>query len=309
MASLGRRESLRLLGAAYDRGIRHFDVARSYGYGEAEGVLGLFARSRRSEISITTKLGIVPPPRYLSAAPIKRMARSIIRGIPVLRPVLRRTAGRMTRASCFDVATARQSFETSLRKLGSSYVDVLLLHDCTAEQAAEPALRGFLESCIERGLALRYGIASDRGTVLEVATRDGGAIKVAQFPDNIDPRQSILTALPAGTVPITHSVLSRDLQEISRSLSADESLARTWSQAIGVDVSDREQLAALILSDALRRNPGGCVLYSSRSESRLGATVSAVERGLICDPQCARFASLVDQTKVSAATGALVGAA
>ena len=36
MGALGRRQSLRLLEAAYDAGIRHFDVAPMYGYGEAE---------------------------------------------------------------------------------------------------------------------------------------------------------------------------------------------------------------------------------------------------------------------------------
>ena len=38
----GRTESLRALAAAWDEGIRFFDIARSYGYGEAEALLGEF---------------------------------------------------------------------------------------------------------------------------------------------------------------------------------------------------------------------------------------------------------------------------
>ena len=37
-----REEGLRLLEVAYDCGIRHFDVARYYGFGDAEGLLGEF---------------------------------------------------------------------------------------------------------------------------------------------------------------------------------------------------------------------------------------------------------------------------
>ena len=35
-----------ILDAAYDAGIRHFDVARAYGHGLSEGYLGAFLRRR-----------------------------------------------------------------------------------------------------------------------------------------------------------------------------------------------------------------------------------------------------------------------
>ncbi len=37
-----RREGLALLSEAYEAGVRHFDVARAYSSGDAEGLLGEF---------------------------------------------------------------------------------------------------------------------------------------------------------------------------------------------------------------------------------------------------------------------------
>src|SRR4051812_19410497 len=60
----GEKEREAVLEAAFDSaGIRHFDVARYYGHGQAEGVLGKFlaGANRREECTITTKFGLEPP--------------------------------------------------------------------------------------------------------------------------------------------------------------------------------------------------------------------------------------------------------
>src|ERR1043166_773860 len=61
LVSSGATNARRLLDTAFDGGVRHFDVARYYGYGEAEGALGDFAAAHRAQITITTKFGIEPP--------------------------------------------------------------------------------------------------------------------------------------------------------------------------------------------------------------------------------------------------------
>ena len=53
-------ERLRLLDAAHDAGIRHFDVAPMYGLGLAERELGRFIRHRRDAVVVATKFGIAP---------------------------------------------------------------------------------------------------------------------------------------------------------------------------------------------------------------------------------------------------------
>ena len=74
-----RKIADRLLQTAFDSGIRHFDVARYYGYGESEKILGAFLKSRRSEVTITTKFGIQPPRRASALGMALRAGRRILR--------------------------------------------------------------------------------------------------------------------------------------------------------------------------------------------------------------------------------------
>src|SRR5579863_1440738 len=64
-ASLGSRiapaEGARALAAAFEAGVRWYDVAPPYGAGEAETILGDFLKGRRRQVSVTTKVGLAPP--------------------------------------------------------------------------------------------------------------------------------------------------------------------------------------------------------------------------------------------------------
>ena len=40
MGAMGRKESVAMLEAAFDAGVRHFDVAPMYGFGQAESCVG-----------------------------------------------------------------------------------------------------------------------------------------------------------------------------------------------------------------------------------------------------------------------------
>ncbi len=67
MARIKQKESVELLETAFEAGITHFDVARSYGYGEAEKAVGAFIADKRDQVTVTTKLGRLqglplPPP-------------------------------------------------------------------------------------------------------------------------------------------------------------------------------------------------------------------------------------------------------
>src|SRR5215472_18734854 len=58
MGRVGRAQSLKAIAAALDVGITHFDVARLYGYGEAEALLGETLRGRRDRVVIASKFGL-----------------------------------------------------------------------------------------------------------------------------------------------------------------------------------------------------------------------------------------------------------
>jgi D-threo-aldose 1-dehydrogenase len=69
--------------AAYELGVRHFDVAPMYGLGAAERELGRFVRGRRESVTIATKFGIEPT----SASRVLQVVQS------PLRAALRRAPG------------------------------------------------------------------------------------------------------------------------------------------------------------------------------------------------------------------------
>src|ERR1051325_1954253 len=85
LTGTSRGTANRILEAAFEAGVRHFDTARYYGYGEGEGILGRFLKSRRSEVTITTKFGIEPPRRTTAVNAGLYVGRRVVRLFPFVR--------------------------------------------------------------------------------------------------------------------------------------------------------------------------------------------------------------------------------
>jgi hypothetical protein len=185
MGRVGRRDSLRAMNAAWDTGIRLFDTARSYGYGEAEGLLGAFLQGKREHATVVTKFGILPS----RTATWKRLAKPLVRSALSILPqargaVRRRVAGEMS-AGHFDIPTLRTSLEESLRQLRTHYVDVLLMHEPPASVMAQDDLLAELAKIVSEGKARRAGLSTIppvAAMAIEHAPTPLGAI---QFPGNI----------------------------------------------------------------------------------------------------------------------------
>jgi len=93
------------------------DVARSFGYEKAEGLLGEFLEGRRAKAVIVTKFGIVPTASRTTAlkARLKPLVRSGLHVVPQARPLVQRaTAGDSTPGQ-FSATVLRPSLEQSLR--------------------------------------------------------------------------------------------------------------------------------------------------------------------------------------------------
>ena len=187
MGRTGRAASLRAMTAAWDAGITLFDTARSYGFGEAEAVLGEFLRGKRDQAVVATKYGVAP--RRLS--PVKRLAVPIVRAaktLPVVGSRLRRGGASPVVHGEFSVAGLRTSLETSLRQLKTDRVDVLFLHEATAAVLEQDALMAELEGFVRAGKILRVGLYGP-AAVCEVGLASGPEVLQAmQFgADIFDP--------------------------------------------------------------------------------------------------------------------------
>jgi len=135
--SVNKNDAARCLDAAYDAGIRHFDVAPSYADGAAEGYLGNFLKKHNGWMTVTTKYGILPP--VMRPLPV-RVARPMLG--PVLRtlrrdPVVASGSGLSKSASAmnvpskaaFSAAQAKLSLARSLEELQLDMVDMFLMDE------------------------------------------------------------------------------------------------------------------------------------------------------------------------------------
>lgn len=301
MGRLGRSESLRLLETAYDAGITHFDVARSYGYGDAESVLGDFTSTKRDKVTITTKFGILPSRR--PAGP--KVARSIARKLVALNPRVHRTLRQRTEklpaGGYFSVQDAKSSLESSLQKLRTDYVDILLLHECKPKDLDSSELLEFLEACVEEGKTRYFGVATDPHSTRQILRSHKPFTSVVQFANSVLDRNIDHLPTDRERAMITHSVFSSvlgfgtglGLKKLHEYISSSASRTSRWSTAVGKDCSNLAVLSGLMLNYAVQVNHSGIVLYSSRNERNIMSNVAAVSDRTFSRDQIERFLNLV----------------
>jgi D-threo-aldose 1-dehydrogenase len=136
-------DAIALIDHAWDIGIRSFDAAPLYGYGNGERRMGAALRDRpRDDFAFSTKVGrlAVPRDRIAVGADVDRQMQGAVedayyKGTPAVRMVFD-----------FSYDGVMRSVEESLGRLGLSRVDILYIHDPDDhwEQAisgAWPALR------------------------------------------------------------------------------------------------------------------------------------------------------------------------
>lgn len=256
---LSPAECARLIETALDAGIRHFDIARMYGDGRAEAVLGEIARTRRADMTIVTKAGIAP---LTSAGRAVRKAIQLAPGLgPALPSFIRKTA--QPRARLFSPAQVVRSLETSLRALQTDHVDALLLHEAAPEDVTDDLLRA-LEALTAQGKAKRLGIASSAQAGATLAAAHPCLFTIVQADSEL-----ATIATPATAKRIIHSVVGLGLPPLLRRAANDAAFAHALRTEAGVDAGDRQGLARLLLHSVMRRAANAMILVSSSQPSHI----------------------------------------
>jgi D-threo-aldose 1-dehydrogenase len=267
-------EALRLLGTAYDSGIRHFDVARAYASGDAEGVLGRFIAGRRDEVTVTTKFGLQPLAAVSDHQALLAVARRLMRASPAVRSFLGRQGAKLVKRGAFSVEEASRSLEASLRELRTDYVDVLLLHDCRPEDCS-PELLEFLTAAVTAGKIRAFGVGTHVESARAIARSAPDFAHVLQFENSL-----LFPAIdevdPAGHhALITHGALA-SFDVVRRHLHSNPELCMRWSAELEVDCGQDSVLVALMLQFAVLANRRGPVLFSSTRRQNIAANALAV---------------------------------
>lgn len=275
----------RLLDAAYDVGIRHFDAAPMYGLGGAERELARFARGKRDALVIATKLGIAPRGLGRAISPFQTPIQRILDGAPSARDRTRpisadprsgRIGSLLYRASGYDTRAARASLERSLSALRTGFVDILLLHDPAPAEVAGSDIVQFLESARSSGWIRAWGIAGEPERAFETARRLESEVPVLQLRGDVFTRALIGDRAASTRATIWFGVIDRILPRIVSHVCSSDAVRRRWNDALGADCSDPEVIAPLLLRDALRESANGPVLFSTTRTDRIAAAAAVV---------------------------------
>ena len=278
MGALNRRDSLRLLEAAYDAGIRHFDVAPMYGYGEAESCLGEFLQTHCNDVTVTTKYGIAPPKNSALVRAGRRTAGSIVRKFPGLKQTIAKAANTATRNEerpAFTAAQAKASLIRSLTALRTNRIDLWLLHEVEASDLKDDALLTLLESEVKQGSIGSFGIGSEAKKIPALLTEHPVYCRTLQYQWSIlDTPIPNHPAIPK-TQPfrIHHRALTSNFRTLHTALLNNKPLTQRWSDATNADLTDLETLANLMLKAALVMNPASIILFSSKNPQHIQGNV------------------------------------
>jgi D-threo-aldose 1-dehydrogenase len=266
MGAMGRRASLAILESAYEAGIRHFDVAPMYGYGEAEACLGEFLQHHRDQVTVTTKYGIPPAKNSSLISLARRIAGPIAKSIPSLKHRLAQAASAATRnpeQATFTPQQARASLERSLAALRTDHIDLWLLHEISAADLHDDALLSLLEQEVQRGTIGTFGIGSSSDKIPDLLVQHPDYCRNLQYEWSVlDPKTE---TTPSSPFRIHHRALTENFRSLHRALSEDKQLCRHWSASTNADLSNQETLAHLMLKAALVMNPNSVILFSSKN--------------------------------------------
>jgi len=292
----GRRDCLRILECAYDYGVRHFDVARLYGAGTAEGILGEFARGRRDTVTMATKFGLNPPSLPNGLGRHVQTIKKMLKQLPALDRLVRRKVHERSTGGNFGLEAARSCLETSLRELRTDYLDIWLLHEATATDANNSDLLEFLIEQQKRGVIRTFGIGSDINKIVTAENGFAEAHNVLQFENSIvNPNLAKLSNMVRRTF-ITHGAM-KHFFSLRERLQFRPDLRSRFYDETGVELGRAENLAGLLLAWAIHDNPNGVVLFNSSStkniknnivttdDNRFGAEVTSRFSQLLCETQ------------------------
>jgi D-threo-aldose 1-dehydrogenase len=294
-----RRDALRLLETALDCGVTYFDTARMYGAGRAEGILGELTARNRERLVLASKAGILPQSRALHVRAMSRSIRLLHEVAPNSKRHVPVPPASVPRFGAFGLVEFRKSVETSLKELRTDYLDILLLHECTAADLEQTDLLQYLNDLKSAGKIRAFGIATGIEETTSILRRHAGLLDVVQIPSavwNMNVRK-----LPTidGLV-ITHSSLTGRFNVLLDRLSSDERMAAEWRSMTQVDPRDSTRLAHLLLAHALDSNSNGIVIFFSSDPANVVANVKSINGRAFNEEQIAGLNALLARKHIAA---------
>ena len=272
--SLGtdEKQANRIIDTALDAGINHLDTADLYDFGENEKLLGQVVKQKRNSLIITSKVGnhFEKAKKEWFWDPSKT---HIIAGL-----------------------------KDSLRRLGTDYIDLYLLHGGTMDDAYEETIEAF-ESLKQEGLIRAYGISSIRPNVIKRYVEHASIDAVMMQYSILDrrPEEEILDLLHDNQIsvlargPLAKGLLSSKAEQQLERKAADGYLAYELDQLKEM-VHSLQQLCPekmtmneLALRYVLKHPSIASAVFGASSELQVMENISAANIEQITDELYAKI--------------------
>jgi aryl-alcohol dehydrogenase-like predicted oxidoreductase len=293
-ASLGSRISakagLAALSRAFTSGVNWFDLAPSYGDGQAEEIFSSFCRGRRADLHILTKCGMAAPAIGTLARAMRPLARTLY---PYAPRGVRNALARGRPVATYVPLSGEMiltSLHKSLRQLHTDYVDVLALHDPHPNDLARDDIRSAIERIVASGRARVVGIAGSLPAA-EAGLRMGLPIHHIQIGNNaLEPQMDAIARLFGRRLEsmfiTTHSVFGPPnlVRSLVSAVQTDPKLERTL-QRLGFEMPIEEAVRSALIDYAFRSNPAGTVLFSMFTADNLTFNLRRAKMRSSPDPQ------------------------
>ena len=243
-----------LLNIAYQQGIRHYDTAVLYGKGYSELIFGQLLKNKRQTVTITTKYGLGQP-FETSAMPvqvllplnyyIKRFKKALNYATEsALEPPYKPVEYRLITKNLIE-----KSFNDSLKRLQTDYVDYYLLHEGLPFFLTDDAF-SFLLDLKRKGCVRFIGLGCNVLDVITLHPNELNDWDVLQYEGYSDRMTSDMMLKFPDKVHFHHSCLKK----------------RNDLEFKDIDSTDK---IGFILAQAAKRNPKGKIIFSTRNPNYL----------------------------------------
>ena len=227
-----RKDRLKILDTAYAIGINHFDTSPYYGNGLAELDLGHFLADKRHKCTLATKVGLYPYLGSRSSAFTLWMLKAGSKVAPRLSlPIVN-----------WSVKRASASLNQSLKRCKTSYMDILFLHEPNVELIETDEFRTWLERERSEGKLRYWGLA-------------GSASQLSTWMDSTDTLTDVLQ---------TRDTISKHDADFIFERGRCLQFTYGYFKSKPPGISEKAFIKKL-----LSRNPGGSILFSSKSIDRI----------------------------------------
>lgn len=139
MGAVGGKKGRNAIECAIDNGVNHFDLARSYGFGEAEKFVGQIIKNKRDKVILASKFGIKANCKAKVLVPFKPLVREILEfkksiyktdnSLGLKNDNNNFKADRFHNRIELNVNEMKISLEESLKALGTDYLDYFFIHE------------------------------------------------------------------------------------------------------------------------------------------------------------------------------------